>query len=159
MQTLTDAIMQQLQSITELKWIDIDMGQLDLEHPPVDFPCALIDVENIDYSDASEGTEIGDTLIAIKIAQLCITESNHRTPTIYKQQGAAQFNLIKEVHKKLKGFQGESFAPLRRTRLEKVKKVFPKSYTLYYSTSLFDDDTAPQYQHPTPSLSLNVTKV
>lgn len=156
MQTLTTAIMQKLEQVTGLKWIDIDMGQLDLPHPPVDYPCALIDVDNIDYTDAGESTEIGDVLIAVKIAQLCITESNHRTPTIYKLQGAEQFNLIKEVHKVLKGYDGDNFAPLRRTKLEKSKQVFPKTYTLYYTTTLYDEDTVPQYQQPTPVPKLTV---
>ena len=35
------------QKVSELKWIDFDFGQLDAYElrPPVQFPCALIDIE------------------------------------------------------------------------------------------------------------------
>ena len=44
------SIQNRLAEIEELSYIDKDWGQLQYEQPPVQWPCALIDVANIDYT-------------------------------------------------------------------------------------------------------------
>ncbi|MEG2495589.1 MAG: hypothetical protein RSB32_07830, partial [Mucinivorans sp.] len=51
MEELIHATMSRLaEQVPELRFIDVDLEQLRLEQPPVDFPCALIDVSRIEYS-------------------------------------------------------------------------------------------------------------
>ena len=45
-------IQQRLQTIPEFRYIGEDWGQLNFEQPPVDWPCALIDLGNVDFSSA-----------------------------------------------------------------------------------------------------------
>ena len=43
-------IQEKLGEVSALKYIDKDWNQLKFEQPPVKWPCALIDVKNINYS-------------------------------------------------------------------------------------------------------------
>ncbi|MCQ2973260.1 MAG: hypothetical protein MJ211_00455 [Bacteroidales bacterium] len=40
-----------LAEITELKYIDRNWGQLELETPAVKFPCTLTDIETVNYEN------------------------------------------------------------------------------------------------------------
>ena len=53
MNTLIQNIQTRLDTISEIKYVDADWGQLDYYSPnfPVKFPCVLIDVSSANYSD------------------------------------------------------------------------------------------------------------
>ena len=60
MEEILKKVMQRLrEEVPELKWIDLNIGQMMMENPPVDYPCALIDVPRTEYSDASAGMQVG----------------------------------------------------------------------------------------------------
>lgn len=47
-------IQNKLSNITELKYIDKNWGQLLYEQPPVKFPCALLDIANVNYTQLGQ---------------------------------------------------------------------------------------------------------
>lgn len=152
MQTLTTAIMDRLQSmVPEIAWIDLDVGQLELENPPVDYPCALVDVTDIDFSDMAENNQVGNTTVTISIAQQCITETNYATPLQYRNEAATYFNIIQKVFTALQGFEGNHFAPLTRVTLRKQKKVFPLTYVLGFATALYSAEAETDYPQAAPT--------
>ena len=51
--------------VTSLQWIDYDWGQLNDERPPVNFPCALIDIAYTECRNLTEAVGALDQLVNV----------------------------------------------------------------------------------------------
>ena len=92
--------------VPELAYIDKDWGQLSYEVPSVKWPCALLDVENVNYTQEGGGRQMADTQLTITVADMRLTPASH--------------------------FSDGDYAPLFRTNLKKV--VVNSSYECYRLT-------------------------
>ncbi|MDD4395680.1 MAG: hypothetical protein PHQ33_07330, partial [Bacteroidales bacterium] len=73
-------IQTKLSGITELKHIDKNWGQLQYEQPPVKFPCALLDIANVNYSQMGKLAQLAEGDIEITVANLRLTNTSYRNP-------------------------------------------------------------------------------
>ena len=138
MKTSLLAIQNRLKTISTIKHIDKDWGQLGYEQPPVQFPCALIDMVNADFDLLSENAQEGDCSIVVTLA------IDRTAPTSGNSSGNADsykiFDLIEKVHEKLNQFEGDHFQSLQRSNIKKVysdKKY--EIYTVTYMTQIYTD--------------------
>ena len=59
--TILLAVQQRLaERVPELAYIDKNWGQLDYEAPPVKWPCALLDIDEVPFSQIGGGGQIAD---------------------------------------------------------------------------------------------------
>ncbi len=149
MTTILDNIQNQLKTVNELKYIDEDWGQLDYYAPnfPVQWPCALTDVSNVNYSDIGikktaipTNRQQADCTFSLTIANLKLTNTSGFAP---QQQKASAFNiqtLIEDVHKVLQGFRpGPNASALIRTSRTRIKRDDGvQEYNVTYSFGLND---------------------
>lgn len=127
-------IQNKLSNITELKYIDKNWGQLLYEQPPVKFPCALLDIANVNYTQLGQlaQTAMGD--IEITVANLQLSPSSHKS--LQRNNAYAIMDIMDKIHQDLHGWATSNFIPLIRTSLQKVE--VSKSYEIYkitYNTS------------------------
>lgn len=127
-------IQNKLSNITELKYIDKNWGQLLYEQPPVKFPCALLDIANVNYTQLGQlaQTAMGD--IEITVANLQLSPSSHKS--LQRNNAYAIMDIMDKIHQDLHGWATANFIPLIRTNLQKVE--VSKSYEIYkitYNTS------------------------
>ncbi len=92
----------------KLEYIDLDWGQLELEVPPVKFPCALIDIRNMSYSDAGDLSQIGIIEIEIRICDRILSNSSAGAPVAQRDSAMRIFRLTESVFKHLHGWQAPS---------------------------------------------------
>lgn len=121
-----------LQSLPELKYIDEDWGQLDdySPNPPTQFPLALIDIGNLQYSDIGkdrtatpQNRQMATGTIVISIANLKLTNSSARAPQTQKDKAWAIWDIVESVHTKLHGVVvGGAAGAMMRTNMRKVKR-------------------------------------
>ena len=100
------SIQQRLTELTGLRYIDRDWGQLQYEQPPVQFPCALIDVANIDFTQQGRGAQLGEATVTVTIANINPVPSSALAP-----DPAASYetiDLMEEVHQKLQSCNGHN---------------------------------------------------
>lgn len=112
-------------SLTDLKWIDQDLGQLEFydKRPAVDFPCALIDIDDSDYSDEGENSQIGEGILIVRLGLTVYNSANHLTPTPYKEKAIDYYNLEHRVNSFLHGWcDSRYFSPLMRRKGFKEKR-------------------------------------
>lgn len=121
-----------------LKYIDKDWKQLQMEHPPVKFPCALIDVENIHYTTVKENTQRAEAEMSVTVANLRLTRSSAQAPN--RLMAHETLRLMSEIHQALNGFDGNGqFRPLTRTALRKLYgDTDAEVYALTYRTVFTD---------------------
>ena len=116
--------------VPELAYIDKDWGQLSYEVPSVKWPCALLDVENVNYTQEGGGRQMADTQLTITVADMRLTPASQAAP---KREDAYRIiELLGKIHRSLHHFSDGDYAPLFRTNLKKV--VVNSSYECYRLT-------------------------
>lgn len=118
------------ESIPELEYIDKDWGQLSYEVPSVKWPCALLDVENVDYTQEGGGRQMADTQIVITVADLRLTPASLPAPN--RKSAYETIELLGKIHRALHLFTAGGYAPLFRSNLKKV--LVNNSYECYRLT-------------------------
>lgn len=125
MKELIDDIKTRLKEVTELKYIDEDWGQLDYysASPPVKFPCVLIDVDNVRWTDQGNQSQIGIGNVSIRFANMRLSNSNVKAPAGQKAKSLSFFDTVMHIHQKLHCWSGaKNNGPLTRIGYRKVKR-------------------------------------
>ncbi len=142
METIIKSIEDKLRAqVPELKWIDQDFGQLEMEHPPLNFPCALIDVPQVQWENTTRLEQQGVATVNIRVAFRVYDRSNTQAPTTLRERAAAHFAVLKKINLCLHGVEDTeaNYSSLIRTQTQRGKTIDPRVYTLSYTTTLFDN--------------------
>jgi len=118
MDEIYEIILAKLDEIVELKWIDLDKGQLETadSRPPVLFPCALISIqypntEDLDYKGTSQDCNVQ---IGIRVANDYTGNTSAVTPDAERAKSLEYLKLVQKVYKKLQGYTDASLNQLSR---------------------------------------------
>lgn len=133
---LTDIQNRLTEKVPALRYVDEDWGQLEYEQPPVQFPCALIDIDGFDYSQAGSLEQLGQGAVYVRIADLRLSNTSAQAPEYQKQQAAVLFKVMDDVRKALHGFSGGNYTKLIRTSFKRVRrKDTLREYIFTFTTS------------------------
>jgi hypothetical protein len=146
MKDLLQAVQEKLVAITELKYIDEDWGQMDSysPNPPAKFPCALIDITSLGFSNIGQdktddpiNRQLGDGTVTIIIANLKLSNTSQRAPQTQKDNAWNIWSIIEDIHKKLHGWKPiENSGALMRTSLKRIRRDDGiQEYQVTYSIS------------------------
>lgn len=97
------------ESVPELAYVDKDWGQLSQEKPAVKFPCALIDLKDITFTQTGSGGQVADTQITVTVANLRLTSSSLLAPN--KGDAYQIIGLLAKIHAALHLFSAGDYAP------------------------------------------------
>lgn len=149
MKELIDDIKTRIEPVTGLKYVDEDWGQLDYYSPAptVKFPCALVDIGQVQWSDTGNRVQIGTASVIIRIADQHISNSNVKAPTAQKTKSLSFFDMIMYVHQKLHGWSGaKNNGPLTRVAYKKVKRDDGiREIEMIYAVEITDDSARKIY--------------
>lgn len=124
MKQLLCDIQNRLLTLSLLKHVDEDWGQLDyyLPNAPVKFPCALININSVQYSNAGELMQYGLVSVVITVADVKLSNSSGKAPQLQKQAAWKVYDAIEAVVKALHGWAGSpGYSALVRTQLTRRK--------------------------------------
>ena len=148
---MIEAIMKAIQTriateVTDLKHVDFDEGQLDYyaEHPPVMFPCCLIQDSSANYTDVSvqhgaipRNRQNGTVQIVLTVAEQRLTNSSFRTPTTQKDTYFRLSRLVQSIHEAVHGWKPIGDGSMMRVSTQKQKRDDGISvYLVTYSLGL-----------------------
>lgn len=136
MEAIIQSIQRQLtRKVPRLRYIDRDWGQLLTENPPVKWPCALIDVQSVEYQNVKRGEQHATATFVITVCNSRTVPTSSRSTR--KDDAYLIFELIREIHYALQMFTNEgNFSPLMRVSLEKnIVDAGNESYNIYYRAS------------------------
>ena len=147
MKNSLESIQQLLQAIEGLKYVDEDWGQLDYYSPnfPVQWPCVLIDISSVGYSDIGNDRratpmqrQMGNAVFSFTIADLKLTNTSGKAPQMQKNNAWSIWDLIEKIHAHLQGFNPSANAgKMIRTSLNRVKRDDGvQEYTVIYICGL-----------------------
>ena len=117
--------------VPALQYIDKNWGQLNIAKPPVKWPCCLMDIDSIDYSQASENTRVANASIILTDADCHTVRSSMKAPS--KEEAYAVTDVITDIIKTLDGYRvPDTTQALVCTRLQ--KSFSDQSYDVYNLT-------------------------
>jgi len=120
-QILTD-IQDQLKAVKGLRYISEDWGQLELDNPPILFPCALVDVDGFNYSQTGNLEQIGEGYIHIRVAEQLLVKVSSTAPEKLTEASIEFFKIMDAVRNKLHGYSGGRYSKLIRTSFKRVRQ-------------------------------------
>lgn len=119
------------EQVSALNYIDKNWGQLNIPQPPVKWPCCLIDVANIDYTQTSDLGRAAEATIELTIADHHTVRSSAKAPS--KSDAYDILDVIEAVIEALEGYRvPDTTQALTRTRL--AKTFSDQSYDVYTLT-------------------------
>lgn len=132
MKTTLLAVQNKLKEVADLNYIDEDTGQLDnySPHPPVQWPCALIDFTGgtfsnigIDNNSNPINRQMGEETLTITIANLKLSPGSAKASNQQRENAFAIWDIIEDVHSKIHGWSpGENAGKFIRTRRGRVRR-------------------------------------
>lgn len=132
MEDFLNEVQQKLKGCEALKAINEDWGQLDSysPNPPTVFPCALIDITDLIFSNIGKDNsatpvnrQMAEGTITIIIANLKLSNTNERAPKSQKENAWKIWKIIEDIHKLLHGWKPTSASgALMRTRLRRIRR-------------------------------------
>lgn len=140
-------------SVTDLKYIDRDLGQLKASaRPPVSWPCLLIDFEDFDFENLGENVQTAKGTVVLRLGFAPFSNSSQVTPSPYLQQAIGYYDMEWELHKTIQGWApGNEFGSLIRTSTTTQKRTDAyRVRELRYSIA-FEDYSAKWQQQIAPA--------
>jgi len=128
MKTLYLKTLAKLQEITDLKYIDLDTGQLDAPDAdgryPVNFPCALIGVQiprARDHNQAGSKQEV-EALINIRLGVDFSGNTSSTTPEGVRAESLGYFELADLIWEKLQGWKDSELSQFSRVSAREERR-------------------------------------
>lgn len=132
------AIVTQLQAeVPELRWIDVDEGQLNDENPPVAYPCALIDIDYPNCTDESESLQLCTAKVTIRYAFKPSGSSSSAAPALNQEKSLERWDIVNKTYSALQGWETDETSSFsrrsqtnerRRDKLKVVIQVWETSF-------------------------------
>ncbi len=139
MKELYNYLSEQLKTINKIRWIDFNTGQLNEQQPPVDFPCALIDIDLPVCKDIGANIQQVAADFTITLAFKAVGKTNNKTPLSQQQLALLYFDTVDLVYKKLQGAGDKQFYKFSRksVRSDNSKQGL-KIIEVQFATSFYD---------------------
>lgn len=128
-----------LKQVEDIRYIDMDMGQLQEEVPPLSYPACLIDISLPSCSDIQSDIQQVRALFSVKVITKSIVETNSLTAKEIISKSLEYLRLQDKVYKKLQGYKDNSFYAFSRTSVQpsNLRKGL-KISVLTFETSFHD---------------------
>ena len=150
------------EKVSELQYIAENWGQLDLyaDHPPVKFPCALVDITSASFSNAGNKLQEGNVSIVITVADMSNLVSR-KAPTEMKMRALKIYDIVKDINKALHGWSGNNaYAKLMRTSYAKsTREDGARLHTVTYTTTCWDNSAQTEQNAVVNEIEINQTKL
>lgn len=154
-----------------LQYVDVDWGQMDNygTEPPVKFPCALLDLRDLQHSSNADGVQITLCNVEVRLFDKALNTSSGGASDALRANALRIFRLHDKVHAALHGWNvvlppappiGGSqnglpnvFATLTRTASARTKRADGiKETRLVFRVAMTDAGAQPQRTHYTATI-------
>ena len=125
-------ILTALQEIPELKWIDLDKGQMNSNRPSVAFPAALITVTLPRTENITNTIQTVNTQITVRLCFDYTGSTNSKMTEAARNKSLEYFNIADKVFNKLQNLEADNMNALER--INAIEEVRPDGYKILAQT-------------------------
>jgi len=159
MKTIYTAILSRLQAkVPALKWIDMNIGQLDKsERPPVALPCALVSVKVTRAKSITDTLQDCEATVTVTLAFDMPERTSGNAPEIARNAGLGVYDVIADVYGALQGYGTANFDSLSRSgqgdgSVKSGVFRYPITFTLQFEDATAENVADPEEPEPDPEL-------
>ena len=140
MEKLYTTLLELIGEIPEIRWVDLEAGQMQEEYPPVAFPCVLIDFDIPSTENIIHTIQNVNMTFSIRLNCKVLSETNGKAPKPVRTKALEYFGLVQKIYEKLQGYNDNGFVYFNRlsVRNENLRKGI-KTVVLRFETSYYDD--------------------
>lgn len=136
-----------IEKFPELRWIDLEKGQMQQDKPPMVFPAALIDIK---LPKTENMNDVNQRCMAYVTITLCFSFTGDRESSAFSAgDRAASFEYLKlsrKLYEKLQGWEAKDYSPLERVNSgEPFKRPGYKINATTFKTEYFETSFEPLY--------------
>ncbi len=151
-------ILTRLGTIKGLAYVSADWGQLSMEQPPVEWPCALVEVTVPAYVTSSVELQEARAIVSVTLADYIDAGIAPDTPAEEYEREMRIYAIIDSVHDVLQGLNTQGYSPLVRTSTRKTKAVpGVRAFVVEYETLWEDVAARQEAQTVKPDVVVNVS--
>lgn len=114
MKTLYLKIIELLSEIPEIKYIDLNFGQLQEEKPPLIYPAVLINMDESVVDDVQDAFQIIAGNFDLTICMKMLGETHSLAPAETRAKALEYLDITEKIYKKLQGYQDSHFDAFSR---------------------------------------------
>lgn len=143
METLYQKLIDLLGEIPEIKYIDLNAGQLQMEKPPLAYPAVLIRISET-RDDINHLFQQVTARVELTVVNKYLSETNSLAPEAVREKGLKYMRLNAAIAEKLQGYKDAKFEPfsnvgksdqLIRAGLKTIVQSWETSWQENYMTS------------------------
>ena len=117
LKAIINDVMDRLQEVDGIKYVDKNWGQLLCEPPAVKYPCALVDIGDADYENLGSGEQVVSVVVNIEVSVQRLTPSS--TASRRRVDSYADLELLAKIQDALHLYGTDKYQPLLRIRFYK----------------------------------------
>ncbi|MDO4782673.1 MAG: hypothetical protein Q4A09_05565, partial [Capnocytophaga felis] len=134
-------ILEILKQIPDIKWVDLNTGQLQQEIPPLAYPAVLVNINSLNCKDLGENIQRVQASFSLALVYPAMGETNSHAPEPMQSTALQFLDLAEEIYKKMQSFESEQFYPFERTGVQFRNLRGLSTVDLQFVTA-FEDYTA-----------------
>ena len=121
MQDIIFSLLQRISSLPEIAYASADWGQLSYNAPPVEWPCALIDISQVSLHDQLQEQQSAEGIITVTLADYIDAPAQALDPPEDYALEMRIYSAIDALHQALQGYKTTGYSPLARLYVPRVK--------------------------------------
>ena len=117
LKAIINDVMDRLQEVGGIKYVDKNWGQLMCDPPAVKYPCALVDIGDAEYSNLGSGEQMVNVVVDVVVSVQRLTPSS--TASRRRVDSYADLELLAKIQDALHLYGTDKYQPLLRIRFYK----------------------------------------
>ena len=135
----------------DFRYVDQDLGQLEMERPPVLWPCVLIDIDEMSFRNMTDAAQLGTVKVVLRLGFPPYSGTAASTPDAYAQMAIAYYDLEQVLflalhNQPIPGLADIFGSPVRTSSATERRRDLLRVRQLTFSIGL-DDYSATVSQH------------
>ena len=136
MKEILQAVMAKLKhSIPQLRWVSVNVGQMNTENPPVDYPCALVDIPRMQHRSLTScgSYQSKELTIEVELYFIVRASANMSAPDAVREQALEHLDVMEQVYAALHGFRYGDYSRFECAGITRGKEYYPRNITLSFT--------------------------
>jgi hypothetical protein len=130
-----------------VRWVDFDMGQLEMETPPVSFPCVLVSFPNADdFTTNRDQSQQGNQTVTLRVAFKLFERTHSKATPQYRGEALQIFEVKEAIHNALQATSGNCFGKLNRVGSRLEPRIDLRVFELTYDCAVQQAAPRPDYR-------------
>lgn len=132
MKTIFIDLADRLQTVSSLRWVDEQKGQMNFEKPPVVFPAALLQLTLPNCQNLNRLQQSCQLQVAVTLAFDFMGQSYNAAPAEAREASLAYYDVVEQTKAALQGFGTAEMNPLEMINFSHVPR--PDGYKVVVMT-------------------------